>query len=130
MALKDPEWRTAYTAAAGQLSATAGSSSGTPVEIETKNMIGVEFRLGAVNLPTANKIYLGLAEGDAGSTTLWKTVLKRNGSWAKWPVAAVGDGSPPFPCRTQKLKVVPYLDTADTVASATIQYRRISPSRI
>lgn len=130
MALKDVEWKTAYTAVAGQLDPTAGSSSGTAVEIDSKDALAVEFRLHAVSLPVATKIYIGLLEGDGASTTLWKTVNRRNGSRARFPVASANDGAAPFPCRCFLLKVDPWLDATDANATCTIQYRRIYPNRI
>jgi len=130
MPLKDAEWKTAYTAIATKLSATPGSSDGTAVEIETKNAVAVEFRLGAVSFVAATKIYIGLKTGDASSTTKWKNVNRRNGSRVKWPVASVGDGTEPFPTRSHILKVDPWLDATDNDATCTIQYRRIYPNRI
>jgi hypothetical protein len=131
MALVDAEWKTAYTALATELSATAGSSTGTQVEIDVKDEIGIEFRLSTVTLTgAASKINIGLDEGDGGSTTVWKTANRRNGSRVRWPVVSTGDGTAPYPVRSAYIRVVPYLDVADSTAACLIQYRRIGPNRI
>ena len=125
--IKDVSWQTVIAATAGQLSNTFGSSTPTTDStFDADGCLGVKFKLSAVSLPTATKIYLVPKFVDSASVSTYPALADGSLDYivlttANYESAIYWD----IDARYVGARV--WLDAADAAATCTVQMKRIYP---
>lgn len=118
------DWIPAYTAIAGQLSNTFGSSTGTQVTIPTNGCNGLIIMASAISLTAATELRITPVDWDGtvevvpvktdGTSPIYKVLFAANRSLKGYPVSS------PF------IRIEPWLDQVDAAATCTIKVKYIS----
>ena len=125
--IKDPSWQTVYTAVAGQLSNTFGSSTRTQEYFPTRGAVAVKYRLNSVTLPAAGEIRITPKfRAKDGSTTDTPADGSTN---IYYPLVTAGTSSEPFgEIDAWETTAEVWLDSADAGAACVVQMKRIYPT--
>lgn len=114
---RDQSFLAAYTAVAGELSNTYGSSSGTPTNIATNGAVGIIISVDAVSLPgSATELRITPKYYDG---TTYRTP-RSDGTTADYVGLTTTGMLPPYPVSADWIRLEPWLDAADSGATCTI----------
>ena len=135
MPTKDVAWQTVYVAAATKLSATFGSSSGTPTPLPMRGAIGIEFMVTGLTLAAGITLRLTPKVTDKDSVATYPQ--RRDGQPARQVVSAENRATSPFWFNSEMrdgttdatIGIEPWLSAADATAAVTVKAKRVYPNR-
>ena len=125
MRLKDESWQTVATVAASKLSNTFKSSTSTDVWLRCDGTFFIKFKLSAVTLGTASKVYVCPKFRDAASSVSY-LYQQDNATPVRWPLTAISNETALFgPFTAYEVCAEVYSDAAAGATGAvTVQAQR------
>jgi len=132
MPLSDAIWVDALVATAGQLTTARGGTFATQTDIEVEAWDEIAFRVAALDLPVATKVYLYPMHGDSAKEYGYGADLGGTDRPLEAPkadfVTGTGKVLPCVSARVRHIKIDATVDATDPNATITVQYLRSRPA--
>lgn len=124
----DSTWTTVYSAVAGEIDATLGSSTGTQTVLETRRAAKVKLKVSGLTLAGGITLRVYIMGGDNATTPVYGYETDLGGTEFPLVIDGVtGDGNllATFPVDFYNMKIDCTVSSADATAACTIQALRI-----